>query len=256
MCPYYSVNIPMKKLSDQGTVDCACVIHGKKYDWRYVENLLAMLRRHSHQDVRLHVFTEPNRSVPPHMVKHALTEWPGVSGPKKSWWYKMQMFDSGHFQGKLLYFDLDVVIARNIDWAWNLSDKYFWSIRDFRHLWRSNYHGINSSMMIWDTRRFHHVWQAFQDRNIAATVKQYHGDQDFLAATLTTKELRFLPEEMVKSWRWQIKDGGFDMKRRVYHRPDAGSVLDPVTSVMIFHGSPKPHEVPDSLIQQLWNADS
>ena len=246
----------MKKRSDQapaGTVDCACVIHGKKYDWSYVENLSAMLRRHSEFDVRLHVFTEAERSVPSPLIKHTLTEWPGVSGPKKSWWYKMQMFDNNHFAGRLLYLDLDVVIARNIDWVWNLSDKHFWSIRDFRHLWRSNYQGINSSMMVWDTRRFQHVWQAFQDRNIAATVKQYHGDQDFLTAVLTHKELRFFDEQLVKSWRWQIKDGGYDMKRRTYNRPDAGSVLDPYTAVMIFHGSPKPHEVQDTLIHQLWH---
>jgi hypothetical protein len=237
-----------------GYIDCACVIHGKKYDWYYVENLYNMLRQHSRFDIKLHVFTEPDRSVPPHMIKHALTEWPGISGHKKSWWYKMQMFDPDNFSGRLFYLDLDVVIVRDIDWVWSLDPNYFWTIRDFRYLWRSGHRGINSSMMIWDTRRFQHIWRAFRDRNIAATVKQYHGDQDFLTAFLDPKELRFFNEQLVKSWRWQIKDGGFDMEKRVYLRPDAGSVLDPKVAVMIFHGSPKPHEVTDSVIRALWAA--
>jgi len=44
------------------------------------------------------------------------------------------------------------------------------------------------------------------------------------------------------------------MRTRVYRRPDAGSVLDPETAVMIFHGSPKPHEVQDLVVQKLWTA--
>jgi len=50
------------------------------------------------------------------MIKHVLTEWPGVAGPKRSWWYKMQLFNNEHHQGDLLYFDLDTVIVRDISW--------------------------------------------------------------------------------------------------------------------------------------------
>ena len=259
MCVHNAVNIPVKKTLVQdlsGYVDCGCVIHGDLYDWRYVENLYAMLQHHSQFDIRLHVFTELERPVPTHMIKHVLTPWPGISGRKKSWWYKMQMFDSKNFSGRLLYLDLDVVIVRDIDWVWNLNPNYFWAINDFRRLWRPNYHGINSSMMYWNTAQFQHVWTAFQNRNIAAVVKQFHGDQDFLTATLDTRELRFFDERYVKSWRWQIKDGGMDMKTRIYRRPDAGSVLDPETAVMIFHGTPKPHEIKDLVVSRSWNVSA
>jgi len=164
------------------------------------------------------------------------------------------MFDGLHVQGRLLYFDLDTVIARPIDWMLKLPGEYFWTIRDFRYLWRPNWRGINSSIMLWDTVRYRWIWQQFCEHNIAAVTRQFHGDQDFLNSVLTDKHLRFMPEHLVKSWRWQIKDGGMDMRSRVYRRPDAGSVLDPDTAVMIFHGSPKPHEVQDSVIQRLWMA--
>ena len=101
-----------------GRIDCACVIHGSGYDWPYVERLYNMLCRNLSAEVRLHVYTEHDRSVPPHMVKHILDDW-GISGPKRSWWYKMQLFNPAHFAGNLLYFDLDVVIANQLNWIPN-----------------------------------------------------------------------------------------------------------------------------------------
>jgi hypothetical protein len=241
-----------KQQLEDSTVDVACVIHGDLYAWQYVERLHHMVTMNLTGPVRFHVFTESDRAVPDTMIKHVLQVWPGIAGRKKAWWYKMQMFDSAHIQGRVLYFDLDTVIARPIDWMLALPPQHFWTIRDFRYLWRTNWRGINSSIMLWDTEKFGWIWHQFCEHNIAAITRQYHGDQDYLSSVLADQDLRFMPEHLVKSWRWQIKDGGMDMKTRVYRRPDAGSVLDPNTSVMIFHGSPKPHEIQDPVVQGLW----
>jgi hypothetical protein len=88
--------------------------------------------------------------------------------------------------------------------------------------------------------------------NIQALIKQYHGDQDYLNTVLNQTNLRFVQDGLIKSWRWQIKDGGMDMHTRIYRRPDAGTVLDPVSRILVFHGRPKPHEVMDPIIQRLW----
>ena len=232
--------------------DCACVIHSDLYDWVYVERLHAMLVANSTRPVRLHVFTEPTRSVPDHMIKHELQDWPGVSGPKRSWWYKMQMFDPRHLSGQTLYLDLDTVIIGNIDWVWDLSPAYFWTMRDFKYLWRPTWTGLNSSFMYWNTPAFAWIWREFAGHNIQALIKQHHGDQDYLNTVLDDSQLRFVEDGLIKSWRWQIKDGGMDMKTRIYRRPDAGTVLDPKARILIFHGKPKPHEVTDPVIQRLW----
>jgi hypothetical protein len=241
-----------KQRLETSTVDVACVIHGDLYPWQYVQRLHHMVIMNLTTPVRFHVFTESDRAVPDTMIKHVLQDWPGIAGRKKAWWYKMQMFDDQHIKGRVLYFDLDTVIARPIDWMLALPSQHFWTIRDFRYLWRANWRGINSSIMLWDTDKFGWIWQQFCQHNIAAISRQYHGDQDYISSVLTDRDLRFMPENFIKSWRWQIKDGGMDMKTRVYRRPDAGSVLDPDTAVMIFHGSPKPHEIQDSVIQRLW----
>ena len=243
----------LRQAAIDGTMDCACVIHGDKYDWCYVERLYNMVKRHNTGPVRFHVFTEPDRSVPDPMIKHVLHDWPGIAGPKKSWWYKMQMFEPGRVSGRLLYFDLDTVIVDNIDWMQGLDARYFWSIRDFRHLWRPNWKGMNSSVMLWDTSRFSWIWREFQQNDVKTQARLFHGDQDFLNSVLTERDLKFMDESLIKSWRWQIKDGGMDMKTRVYRRPDAGSVLLPGVKILIFHGSPKPHDVHDPIISLHWS---
>ena len=84
-----------------GVTDCACVIHGTGYEWVYVEKLYNMLSRNLQHGIRFHVYTEASRPVPLHMIKHELTEWPGISGPRRSWWYKMQLFNTAHHAGNI-----------------------------------------------------------------------------------------------------------------------------------------------------------
>lgn len=244
-----------RKLAElSGTVDVACVIHGKGYDWQYVENLYAMVIRNLIRPVRFHVFTEHDRSVPGHMIKHVLQEWDNISGPKKSWWYKMQVFDPAHIQGRVLYLDLDLVLVRNIDWLFALDHSYFWAIKDFRYIWKPNWQGINSSIMLWDTVRYAWIWQDFAAKNVHATIKQFHGDQDYLNSIVNKKHLRFIDQDKVKSWRWQILDGGLDAGTKTYRRPGQGSHIDSTTSVVIFHGHPKPHEIQDAWLRSCWTA--
>ena len=128
-------------------IDCACVIHGSLYDWKYVDKLYNMLTRHLTRTVRLHVYTEAGRSVPSPYIKHELIDWK-ISGPKQSWWYKVQLFNSEHHRGSLLYLDLDTVITKNIDWIWQLKTRHFWAVKDFKYLWRPAFQSINSLSLI------------------------------------------------------------------------------------------------------------
>lgn len=233
------------------SVDCACVIHGNTYDWIYVEKLYNMLCRHISLEVRLHVYTEESRPVPAPMIKHTLNDW-GISGPKQAWWYKMQLFDTSHHAGPLLYLDLDTVIVGNIDWIFGLPSKWFWSINDFKHLWRPHFQGINSSVMWWDTRNHESVWRDFVQKNLKQIMGQNRGDQDYLNQCLDFRFVRFFDQNLIKSWRWQCLDGGYDFKKRSYRRPNTGTDLDENTRIMIFHGKPKPLECTDPVILTHW----
>jgi len=233
--------------------DCACVIHGTGYDWVYVEKLYNMLSRNLQHGIRFHVYTEASRPVPPHMIKHVLTEWPGISGPKRSWWYKMQLFNTEHHAGNLLYFDLDCVIVNDLQWLVDLSTQHFWTIRDFRYLQRQSHSGMNSSVMWWNTKQFAHVWENFAKLDIDQTVCRYPGDQDYLGAVILPTELRHFDQRQLQSWRWQVQDGGYDFTTRKFKKPGTGPALDPAASILVFHGRPKPHEcTADPVIQRFW----
>ena len=236
-----------------GIIDCACVIHGSGYDWIYVEKLYNMLSRNLQHGIRFHVYTEHDRSVPPHMIKHCLIDWPGISGPKRSWWYKMQLFNSEHHQGNLLYFDLDCVIVNNLQWLVDLPTQCFWCIRDFRYLQRPSHSGINSSVMWWNVEKFSHVWTDFEKLDIAQTVKKYHGDQDYIGSVIEYNQRRNFEQAQLQSWRWQVSEGGYNFTSRKPKQPGAVAQIDPAASILVFHGRPKPHEcTADPLIDRFW----
>ena len=233
------------------TIDCACVIHGDTYSWQYVETLLSMLQRHLTPTVKLHVYTEADRSVPDTMIKHALELWP-ITNPKKSWWYKMQLFNPEHHAGPLLYFDLDTVIVGNLDWIWQMPTDNFCTVRDFKHLWRPTFYGINSSVMWWDTAKYTHVWHKFKQQNLEYVMKKYHGDQDYITDEIPVKERRFFDMQRVQSWRWQSLDGGYNFTKKRHQAPGFGTQLLPLTSILVFHGNPKPAQITDPVVQQHW----
>lgn len=232
-------------------VDCACVIHGQAYAWTYVDKLHSMLSRHLSTAFRLHVYTESHRVVPEPYIKHTLEEWPGISGPKKSWWYKMQLFNSQHITGNLLYFDLDLVFVNSLDWILDCSTDYFWTIHDFKRLVKKDYYGINSSIMYWNTKKFDFVWQQFAAAGARHVASKYRGDQDYIQSQLQPQQVKFFPVNKVVSWRWQALKGAGPQPRT---RPDlrAGTQITSEHSVLVFHGHPKPHEIQDPVVQQFW----
>ena len=219
----------MVQQNSTGTrINCGCVIHGPAYNWTYVERLHSMLSRHLTNFGKLHVWTEANRPVPEHMVKHVLEPMNTPLG----WWYKMQMFDSTHYAGDLLYMDLDVVVVNNIDWIVQHNPDEFWTINDFLYLQQHpGWHRINSSIMWFNTQRMSWLWNQFGPDDTG----RHRGDQDYLEHHI--KHRQYLDPKRVISWRWQAQNKPID---------------DPV-SVLVFHGQPKPHELLDNVvIKQHW----
>ena len=162
------------------------------------------------------------------------------------------MLFRSHHAGPLLYFDLDTVIVNNIDWIVDHSTNYFNTVRDFKYLWNPNSTGINSSVMWWDTTRFSYVWDNFCTESLYNTQLKYRGDQDFISAEIANNQVRYFEKERVKSWRWQCVDGGYDFKKRRHKNPGTGTCVSHETSVLIFHGAPKPDQVADPFVLHHW----
>ena len=237
------------------TIDCACLIHDTLYDWSYVDKLYNSLCRNLTPTVRMHVYTESTRHVPEPYIRHNLEEWEGVRGPKRSWWYKIQLFNPIHMlpdQGQMLYFDLDTVIVGNIDWLWNVNRDRFWAARDFQYLMKSSRWKINSSVMWFDPLKYSYVFKEFDIKQIVNNARcPWHGDQDYIFSKVKT-DVNYYNTDRILSYRWQVKEGGFDFRYRKPINPGAESTIPGTASVLIFHGNPKPHEVTDRLILSHW----
>lgn len=234
-----------------GFVDCACLIHDVLYDWKYVENLYNSLCRNLTPQIRLHVYTEKNRPVPGHMIHHPLQEWPGIRGPKRSWWYKIQLFNSQYHRTPMIYFDLDTVITGNIDWIWQLPTDQFWAVQDFKYLFKGGNHVINSSVMWFNPAQWNYVYQEFDPGDVVQ-VRRWHGDQDYIQEKIPLSKRQYFPIDQVRSWRWELYDGGYNFRSRKHHTPGTGTLIPESTSIAVFHGHPKPHEISDPVILQHW----
>lgn len=233
-------------------IDVGCLIHGNYYSWDYVDILHDSIQRNISSPIRVHVWTERERQVPAHMSKHPLIPQ-GNEGPKRAWWYKTQLFNPDLYAGPIIYFDLDVIITGNLDWMRKLSMQNFWAARDFKCLWKPNRRAINSSVMAFDTRNYDHVWVKYRDNQERIT-HMYHGDQNYIDTEIVETK-RWMPEEKIKSYRWQVLHGGMEFQRRTYPRKDEIDVLvEPDTSIVVFHGDPKPHEI-DNKLSNYWKKD-
>jgi hypothetical protein len=146
-----------------------------------------------------------------------------------------------------------VVVVNQLDWILQLGHSTFWAIQDFRTLWRPTFQGINSSMMYWNVSKFAKIWNEFIKLDVKDTSKKFAGDQDYLSSVIKPAQRRFFPAKSALSWRWQALDGGMHPYRRTYAQPGKGTEFDSDTSLLIFHGQPKPDQVTDPVIKTYWH---
>lgn len=174
----------------------------------------------------------------PHIEFVALeSDWPG-------WWAKIELFRSGLFNGPVIYLDLDTVVCGPLDPLVTTEPGLI-------ALDHANWRGrMNSGVMAWatDLSAIHARFNADPD---GAMARYQHGDpaagkalgdQGFLEEVITDLglPLRFVQdlagETFAQSYKLHIGDG----------------VPGPETSIVYFHGEPKPGEVGAEWITATW----
>jgi hypothetical protein len=188
-----------------------------------------------------------------HPVEGVETIYRPNSGYRRGWWHKVQLFDPDlPLSGRILYFDLDVVIHDNIDRLLTNYDQEFVGIRDFNRKFHSNYKYLNSSVMSWCHPDQSQVWQEFvKDTSIP---NKFMGDQDWIWHTAKDR-ITFFPEDWIQSYKWEVRSrnditliGG----KRKFKTDDHNIVPDKNCSVTVFHGDPKPKDVRDKFVVDNW----
>ena len=228
-----------------------CLKYGTKYSAEYVNRLYNGVKRNLTIPFEFVCFTEDSNGIDPNIRVEPLPLIPGVTG----WWYKPMFFKPNlGLNGTILFFDLDVVVFRNIDNLFTYEPNKFCIIRDFnRHVIR-NYNKFNSSIFRLTTGMHQHVYNDFV-KNPSLLIKRFHGDQDWIRVAVKDGEYAYWPDEWIQSYKWEMRGKPrYDRQprgQRDFETPADPKILD-ATSVAVFHGDPNPHNCKDQWVIDNW----
>lgn len=234
--------------ADDLKVNILCVRFGHKYSDVYVKKLRNMVSRNITVPYNFICLTDD--PTPIDGVKLIVQE---NKGYVKGWWHKVHMFDPNlPIEGRILYFDLDVIIHKNIDNLVTYEKNKFVGIRDFNRKFHRTWRNLNSSVMAWNHRSQNHIWDQFTAKPSQAM--RMHGDQDWIWKT-SQDRIKFWPDEWIQSYKWEIRRreeifvvGGKRNFRKVNNNVTPHSEC----CVAVFHGEPNPEDVQDKFVVDNW----
>ena len=196
-------------------------------------------------------FTENKKGIDANVRIEPINLIPGVQG----WWYKPMFFnpDLG-LNGTILFFDLDVIIFENIDKLFSFEKDKFCIIRDFNRKFVRNYNKFNSSVFRLETGTHSHVYEEFI-KNPKDQIRRYHGDQDWIRASIKDGDYSYWPTEWIQSYKWEMR-GRPKYNNKPRGERDFAVNGDPTilekTKVAVFHGDPNPHNCKDKWVIDNW----
>lgn len=225
-----------------------CVRFGKSYGREYVERLRNMVSRHLTVPYEFVCLTDD--PIPIDGVKSIVQPNAGYA---RGWWHKVHMFDpSLPIQGRILYFDLDIVVVNNLNILINNLDHEFYGILDFNRKFHKGYRSLNSSMLSWIHGSQNKLYTEF--RKDPASAQRLHGDQDWIWRHCRD-QIKFWPQEYIQSYKWEIRSREeLEVKhgRRNFKQVNDAVNISPNCSVLVFHGEPKPQDVQDKIVIDNW----
>lgn len=234
--------------SNESNITVLCVKFGTLYSTEYVERLRNMVKRHLTVPYEFVCLTDDQ-----HYIKDVRSIIQPHAGYKKGWWHKVHMFDPAlNLKGRVLYFDLDVVIHNNIDKLTAGSRNDFFGIRDFNRKFNSSWNILNSSAMCWQAGYHPDIFTVF--KTDPSRAQRLHGDQDWIWQVAKSR-IKFWPDNWIQSYKWEIRSreelAVIDGKRKFKKNKDSVDI-DPECCVTVFHGDPKPQDVKDKFVVDNW----
>ena len=229
-----------------------CLKHGTKYSADYVNRLFRMVKRHTTVDFKFACMTEDPSGIHEDVIIIPLP------GNLQGWWCKPYMYSADlPIKGTILYMDLDVVVANNIDRLFVFQPGHWCTVRDFTRVMRPGWQRYNSSVVRFQTGQLGFLWEKYS-RDPLAIQKQFFGDQDYLydEAVRQGKNARLFPDEWIMSWKWEIRSdrsfapGGLKGNRKL-------AIVEhvtprPETCICVFHGDPNPANCEDPWVIENW----
>jgi len=222
-------------------INVCCVYYGSKYKPEYVQNLYNMVERNLTVPYEFYCFTDHVNLFD--QVYGKIHYKPLPRYDMQGWWNKLQLFhpESG-LKGVNLYFDLDVIILKNINCFANWQDDNTFGItNDF-----TGEEGFNSSIMKWNNINASTIiWENyFKDR---PKWRKVNGDQDVITDLIKNQSiLKPFPNEWTFSYKW------YSRTKPRFHKTEWTFEQDLDAKVAVFHGKPDPHESNQEWVKKHW----
>jgi hypothetical protein len=223
-----------------------CLKYGTKYSSEYVNNLHSMVSRHLTLDHEFVCLTENASDLNSEIRVIPLEVNDGIEG----WWYKPSVFNPElPLKGTILFLDLDVVVFNNIDYLFTYEPDKFCIINDF-YAKRKGKTGMNSSCFRFDHGTNTNVHYDFL-KNSKTIMNSMHGDQDWIQASIKSN-FAYWPEKWIKSYKWEMHSEKEIIRDRDRYIVKSNPNIDESTSIAVFHGTPKPHEIKQDWCNRNW----
>jgi hypothetical protein len=210
-------------------LNIVCVKWGDLYSAEYVNILADMVLRNLSDNIPLKFicFTDDPQGIDADIDIRELPD--GLSG----WWNKLYLFKDGLFPegDRILYLDLDTVITGSLDDIIQYKGT-FAILRDF---YRPE--GLQSSVMAWEAGRLTELWSEYERKGFPHIAG---GDQAWIE--MCFEDWDFCPDI------WQEKFPGFFNSYKVTCK----KIFPKSTKLVVFHGEPRPHQVMDGWVPQVW----
>lgn len=227
-----------------------CLKHGTKYSADYVNKLYNMVKRNCTLEYEFVCLTDDAKNIDPSIKILRLP------GGLEGWWCKPYMFSKDlPLNGTVLYIDLDVVIAGNIDKLFTYNPGRWCTIRDFTRAMRPKWHKYNSSVVRFETGQLDRVWTEFEKDRLNVQ-KRFHGDQDWLFEATRNQQALLYPDSWILSWKWEVRKskefapGSVRGKRKFKHVENVKPRVE--CCIAVFHGDPNPHGCEDPWVIDNW----
>lgn len=221
----------------------ACVKWGAKYPSEFANILHNMVRRNLTVPFKFVCYTDDpkglHESIEPLLIPPTDTT--------KGWWHKVSLFKRGLFPkgSRVLYFDLDVVIVKNIDFLLENTAPFV-----ILKGWKTKYTVWNSSVMLFDPEAVHFIHDRFIERP-DEIVRTYKGDQDWIYEC-TKDTASNWPAEKILSFKLHCNAMAYpwiNTPFKMIKIPASASrscpALDSSAAIVCFHGKPDPIDVRD-----------
>ena len=210
---------------------------GKRYSYKFVNNLFFSIRKHTKNPTQLICFTDDSRNIDKKVICKPL---PKIKIPKQisdTPWRKLSVWQYPliNLEGDILFLDLDLVITGNIDKFFNYNVGKYCVIENWTQIGK----GIgNTSCFRFPVKKFKYLFDEFQNTGFEIW-KNYHIEQVYLSKNI--KEQKFWPKDWCKSFKHNLLP---KWPNRIWEE----AKLPKDTSIVAFTGKPDP----DDVLKEKW----